>query len=94
MHQIFERGEGLRDGHMSQEFKCDICGVGRTQGEGAGQWFTLGINDYGDPGKYRKKKLHIYGWPLGSRSQQDEIVKHACSVTHMLELTKLWSAED
>ena len=77
---------------MSQSFKCDVCGVMRTEIEGSGDWFTLGINDYGEPNKYQKKKLHVYGWPLGSRSQQDAEVKHACSVTHTLELVKLWAS--
>jgi hypothetical protein len=72
-----------------QSFNCDICGVGRTEAEGSGQWFTVGINDYG-PVEKRNRKLHVYGWPLGCRSQQDDIVKHACSLTHLLELVTNW----
>jgi hypothetical protein len=74
-------------------FACNICKVTRTDSEGSGEWYTLGINDYGG-GKYRQKKLHVYGWPLGSRSQQDELVQHACSVTHLIELVKQWTKAD
>ncbi len=75
---------------MGQTFHCDVCGVERTESEGAGAWFTIGINDFGPPER-RNRKLDVYAWPLGCRSQQDEIVQHACSVTHMLELTKKWA---
>lgn len=74
---------------MAQNFECDICGVGRTESDGAGQWFTLGINDYGRQKQHRK--LHIYGWPLGCRSQQDDIVQHGCSISHLLELVTKWA---
>jgi hypothetical protein len=73
-----------------QQFKCDVCGVERTDKAGSGDWFTLGINDYGPPAK-RNRKLHVYAWPLGCHSQQDDAVQHACSVTHMLELAKNWA---
>jgi hypothetical protein len=76
---------------MSQQFYCDVCGVVRTAEEGSGQWFTVGINDYGDGGRYRKKKLNVYGWPLGCKSQQDAEVKHACSKSHMLAVVKKWA---
>lgn len=75
---------------MSQQFTCDICGVTRTESEGAGDWFTVGINDYGPPSK-RSRKLHIYAWPLGCKSQQDDGVKHACSVSHLVSVVKSWA---
>ncbi len=74
-----------------QTFACDICGVECTETQRSGDWFTLGINDYGPPEK-RNRKLHVYAWPLGCRSQQDDIVQHACSVTHMLKLVKRWAS--
>ena len=73
-----------------QYFRCNVCSVERTESEGSGDWFTVGINDYGPPEK-RHRKLHIYGWPLGCRSQQDDIVQHACSLTHLLELVTDWT---
>lgn len=76
---------------MSQTFHCDVCGVERTRDEGSGDWFTLGINEYG-PVERRSRRLHIYAWPLGCQSKEDETVQHSCSVTHMLELTKRWAA--
>lgn len=74
-----------------QEFHCDICGVERSRDEGAGLWFTLGLNSYGPPEK-RRHKLHVYGWPLGCNSKEDGIVQHACSVSHMLELVSRWAS--
>ena len=76
---------------MSQQFTCDICGVTRTVEEGAGQWFTIGINDYGDPDRYQKKTITIYGWPLGCRSREDGKVLHACSISHMMDVVKKWA---
>jgi hypothetical protein len=75
-----------------QEFSCDVCRVKRTEDEGAGQWYTVGINDYG-PFEKRSRKLHIYAWPLGCRSQQDEIVQHACSLTDLVILVTRWATE-
>jgi hypothetical protein len=75
---------------MSQLFACEICSVTRTVEEGAGQWFTVGINDYG-VGHNHRKHANVYWWPLGCRSFTDGEVKHACSVTHMLAVVKKWA---
>lgn len=78
---------------MSHQFICDVCGVVRTEIEGAGDWFSVGINDYGPPIK-RSRKLHIYAWPLGCRSQQDDMLKHSCSKSHLLEIVKAWASPE
>jgi hypothetical protein len=75
---------------MSVQFACEICGVTRTVEEGAGQWFTIGINDFG-PSRDRRKHVNVYWWPLGCRSLTEREVKHACSITHMLTVVEKWA---
>jgi hypothetical protein len=73
-----------------RDFRCDICGATRTEIVGEGDWFTIGINDYGLPTK-RSRVLHVYAWPLGCDSRQDDLIRHSCSLAHLLDIVTQWS---
>jgi hypothetical protein len=73
-----------------KSFACDICGVTRTEAEGAGDWFSVGVNEYGTK---PHRLLKIYAWPLGNNSREDDSVHHLCDVTHLLKFVKKWAGE-